>query len=119
MRDLDGRVLRMFGTAGRGPGELLYPYDVALLGDDTLLVAEFGNNRVQRLSLEDGTCRGLYGTLGNGPGELKTPWGVDVTEDHVVVLDSGNDRVQVVRKKTVKNPKRLKVPEPDGVEAVE
>ncbi|MHC4447076.1 MAG: hypothetical protein ACYSXF_04740 [Planctomycetota bacterium] len=40
---------------------------------------------------------GIYGRVGPRPGELQYPWGVDGTEDRVFVLDSGNNRVQVIR----------------------
>ncbi len=91
----DGDVLRVLGGPGRGPGELAYPYDVMVLRDGTLLVCEFGNNRVQRLSPE-GKPLGTLGRVGTRPGELQYPWGVDGTADDIFVLDSGNNRVQVI-----------------------
>ena len=94
--DRAGVVLRTIGSPGRGPGELLYPYDLVLLDDGSLLVCEFGNNRVQRLGA-DGTCRGLVGGEGPREGELRYPWGIDVVDDRVFVLDSGNNRVQVMK----------------------
>ena len=90
-----GRFLRSFGTAGRGPAQLAYPYDVMVLADGTLLVCEFGNNRVQHLSRE-GASQGLFGRVGTREGELRYPWGVDGAGGVVFVLDSGNNRVQVV-----------------------
>jgi len=59
-------------------------------------VAEFGNNRVQRF---DRQGRGLdvWGEPGRLPGQLAYPWGVALGRDRrVYVLDSGNNRVQVV-----------------------
>jgi sugar lactone lactonase YvrE/ABC-type Fe3+ transport system permease subunit len=94
--DPQGRPLRVLGEPGRGAGQLAYPYDVVVLDDGTLLVCEFGNNRLQRLSRQ-GECLGLYGRVGTGEGELRYPWGVDGVEGTVFVLDSGNNRVQVVR----------------------
>ncbi len=94
--DPQGRQLRVLGRPGRGAGELAYPYDVAMLEDGSLLVCEFGNNRIQHLA-SDGECRGLLGRVGAGDGELKYPWGVDAGGDSVFVLDSGNNRVQVIR----------------------
>jgi DNA-binding beta-propeller fold protein YncE/ABC-type Fe3+ transport system permease subunit len=93
--DPQGTPLRVLGGPGRGPGRLAYPYDVMVLRDGSLLVCEFGNNRLQRLSPE-GECLGLYGRLGTDEGELQYPWGVDGTEDAIFVVDSGNNRVQVV-----------------------
>ena len=91
-----GEPLRVFGQPGRGPGQLAYPYDVAVLDDGTLLVCEFGNNRVQHFDPE-GECLGLHGRVGTGDGELRYPWGVDVSGKAIFVLDSGNNRVQVLK----------------------
>ena len=93
--DPRGTPLRVLGGPGRGAGLLAYPYDVMVLDDGTLLVSEFGNNRLQRLSTE-GQCLGLYGRVGSGEGELRYPWGVDGTDERIFVLDSGNNRVQVI-----------------------
>jgi len=90
-----GDVQRMLGEAGRGPGELSYPYDLVVQPDGSVLVCEYGNNRVQHLSA-DGECLGLYGRGGMDAGELQYPWGLDATEDEVFILDSGNNRVQVI-----------------------
>jgi ABC-type Fe3+ transport system permease subunit/sugar lactone lactonase YvrE len=93
--DPRGTPLRVLGEPGRGAGQLAYPYDVMVLDDGSLLVCEFGNNRLQRLSAE-GQCLGLYGCVGTGEGELRYPWGVDGTDERIFVLDSGNNRVQVL-----------------------
>jgi DNA-binding beta-propeller fold protein YncE len=93
--NLRGEVLRMFGSAGREPGQLAYPYSIAVLPDDTLLVCEFGNNRIQRFNAA-GKSLGMYGRVGRDEGELQYPWAVAVTDDRVFVLDSGNNRVQVM-----------------------
>lgn len=94
--DAKGNVLRQFGEAGDDPGQMSYPYDLMLLADGTLLVCEFGNNRLQRFS-PDGEPLGIYGRLGFDRGELQYPWGVDGTDDIIFVLDSGNNRVQKFR----------------------
>jgi DNA-binding beta-propeller fold protein YncE len=93
--DPEGRPQRALGGPGRGAGLLAYPYDVMVLEDGTLLVSEFGNNRLQRFST-GGQCLGLYGRVGSGEGELRYPWGVDGTNEKIFVLDSGNNRVQVI-----------------------
>jgi len=95
--DPEGTTLRVLGGPGRGRGELSYPYDLMLLGDGSLLVCEFGNNRIQRLSPE-GECLGLFGRVGPREGQLQYPWGIDGTGELIFVLDSGNNRVQVIRR---------------------
>ena len=91
-----GEYLREFGTVGRGLGQLTYPYGLTILRDGSIVVAEFGNNRLQRFDAT-GKPLGIYGSIGRGPGQLQYPWGVAATPDRVFVLDSGNNRVQVIR----------------------
>jgi DNA-binding beta-propeller fold protein YncE len=96
---LEGELVRWFGSvqeAGDGPGQLKYPYGLALAGDGSALLAEFGNNRLQRIDLDSGACLGLFGVGGRGKGQLVTPWGVALIGDEAFVLDSGNNRVQVI-----------------------
>ena len=90
-------LLRILGTPGSGPGQLDYPYDVAVAPDGTLVVCEYGNQRVQRFSLE-GTSLGTWGRPGREPGELWNPWAVGVdSRGRVFVVDSNNHRLQRVR----------------------
>jgi len=93
---LTGRLIRSFGKAGTMPGEFHYPYGLAWLEDGTLLVTEFGNHRVQRVSAT-GEPIEMRGGAGAAPGRLRYPWDVDVAGAHVLVLDSGNNRIQVMR----------------------
>ena len=93
---LDGELVAWFGspdTADDLPGHFKYPYGLCLLGDGSAMIAEFGNNRVQRIDLATGASLGCYGTPGRGEGELVTPWGVAAVGDKIYVLDSGNNRV--------------------------
>lgn len=92
---LDGRLLDLIGSPGLAPGQLRYPYDLALLQDGTLLVCEYGNNRLQLFS-PDGKSLAVYGRPGRQLGELAYPWGVAVdTRRRVLVVDAGNNRIQV------------------------
>lgn len=94
----DGLVLGWVGHGvGRGPGQMQYPYGIELLGKGRLMVAEFGGNRVQEFDLTTGESLGVYGQAGRHEGELATPWGVAAIDGSVMVLDSGNNRVQVMR----------------------
>ncbi len=88
----EGLPRRVIGRPGRGPGELAYPYDVAVMADGTLLVCEFGNNRVQHFA-PDGRSLGMAGQPGAGPGQLHSPWGVVASPEAIFVLDSGNNRI--------------------------
>jgi hypothetical protein len=81
---------------GNAPGELRFPYNVDLLSDGTLVVCEYGNNRVQRFDA-DGRSLGTWGLAGRRPGELAYPWALVVGRgDRILIVDSGNNRVQVI-----------------------
>ncbi len=91
----DGEVIRIIGGVGRSPGSLHYPYDLVLLEDGSLLVSEFGSSRIQRFDPE-GRWLGAWGSHGHGPDQLNAPWSIDRMGDTVFILDSGNDRVQMI-----------------------
>lgn len=93
--DRDGKLLQTVGQFGQAPGDLNYPYDIDLLKDDTLLVCEYGNNRLQRFDLS-GQSLETWGTVGRKPGQLNRPWGAAGAEHRIYVVDSGNNRVQIV-----------------------
>jgi sugar lactone lactonase YvrE len=56
--DLEGKLLRAFGTRGSGPGQLTGPLDIVVHGD-TLVVLDSGNFRFELFDLE-GNFRGLW-----------------------------------------------------------
>jgi DNA-binding beta-propeller fold protein YncE len=107
---LDGSWRRDLGGAGREPGRFAYPYGVESLGDGTVLVAEFGNHRLQRISLADGRPLGAWGgpaasrdpasAAGPEPGRLLYPFavasGLGFGDGRVAVCDTGHDRVALV-----------------------
>lgn len=93
---LDGQLIGWFGnfeTPGDRLGEFRIPYGLHDLGDGTALIAEFGNNRVQRIDLASGIGLGAWGTPGRGDGELFSPWAVTTIGSTAYVLDTGNNRV--------------------------
>jgi len=97
---LDGRLIAWIGSpgdAGADQPAFRYPYGLASLSDGTILVAEFGNNRVQRVDPAGGRGLGVFGQTGTGRGMLLSPWGVAVMGSTVYVLDSMNSRVQSFR----------------------
>ena len=69
------------------------PFDVLALPDGSLLVSEFGANRIARVSA-DGFKVGSFGRTGIGPGELLGPqYLASDGQGHVYVSDHGNGRV--------------------------
>jgi len=91
----DGTWVRTIGGPGTEAGMFSYPYNLLLLDDGTVLVSEYGNSRVQHLD-RDGMSLGLYGSPGVESGYLKFPWAIAVSGGELFILDSGNNRVQVV-----------------------
>jgi len=92
----EGELVGWYGgrdRPGDKPGEFRYPYGLASMGDGTVLVCEFGNNRVQRIDLATGEGLGTWGRAGRGEGELAAPWAVGILGRTAYVVDSGNNRV--------------------------
>ncbi|MCP4592845.1 MAG: 6-bladed beta-propeller [bacterium] len=95
--DLEGRVLRVFGTMGRGPGELRYPYDLTVVDANTIMVCEYGNSRLQWFD-KQGQSLGVWGGEGRGLGNLWAPWSAEIgPKGRIYVVDSLNSRIQIVR----------------------
>ncbi len=96
---LDGELIAWYGGGasgqdpGQAPGEFNYPYGISILEDETLMVVEFGNSRVQRIDLATGKSLGIMGQRGRLKGELATPWASAVVGETLFVLDSGNNRL--------------------------
>ena len=65
---------RLWGTRGTEPGQMSYPYDLAIGPDDCLYVCEYGNHRVQKFTL-DGKPLGLWGGAGPRAGPAEQPLG--------------------------------------------
>ena len=89
------------GTAGENDGQFNTPYAVAfVLGHpEWIVTTEFTGHRVKISSILTGALVCKRGELGNGEGQFNHPWGVAVTADSsfVLVVDSDNHRVQVLR----------------------
>lgn len=87
-------LIDIWGSEGQDPGQFYYPYGLAMASDGSVVICEYGNQRLQRLAA-DGTWIATWGGPGFEPGQLYQPWGVVVdSQDRVHVLDSNNHRVQ-------------------------
>jgi DNA-binding beta-propeller fold protein YncE len=86
----------VIGSPGAAPGELESPRGLALDGDGDLLVADSGNNRIQKLS-PDGHPLAVWGgpNPGDGPRQFRQPCGVAAARDgSIYVADTWNHRIQ-------------------------
>ncbi len=72
-----------------------FPYGLTILDDGTALITEFGGNRIRCINLESGQTLWRYGIGGRSVGQLAQPWASGVMGDQLVILDSGNSRVQI------------------------
>jgi sugar lactone lactonase YvrE len=116
----DGEFRRAIGRPGTGEGQFAYPFGLVLeiggvavtaitephaasAGEGgqqrTIVVAEHGNHRVQRLDAETGAVLGVLGGLGAGGGRLKYPWALEPAGigarggQRFAVCDHGNARI--------------------------
>ena len=101
LRDGDlGTFLRAIGDGGASdlPGRFRFPYGVEADAEGDLIVAEFGNNRVQKIDPATGESLGIWGAFGPRPGRVRYPWALahDPARGRTAVVDSGNDRVQII-----------------------
>jgi ABC-type multidrug transport system ATPase subunit len=95
--DAQGGVVDMFGEEGEGPGQFIFPADVAQDPDGFLYVSEYGgNDRVQKFT-ETGAFIVQFGTVGTGPGQFQRASGLLWHEQSLFVADAINNRVQAFR----------------------
>lgn len=94
-------TLGVGGTAGSDDGHFSSPNGVAFDPiHNRILVADSGNDRVQIFdagSLSFVATLGVTGVAGTDGGHFFGPSGVamDIANDHIVVADTGNDRVEL------------------------
>jgi sugar lactone lactonase YvrE len=71
---------------------------IAIGVDDTLLVADFYNNRIQQFD-DEGRFIKAWGGKGNRLGQISGPTGVAVNHDgQIYIADWGNHRIQKLSK---------------------
>ena len=96
----DGKLLRMWGSEGRAPGQFIYPTDVAWDSNGHLFVSEYGDNdRIQVFDPSTSVPTFLYqfGKFGNGPGEFSRPQSMLIDHDLLYVTDACNHRLLVFK----------------------
>ena len=92
--DRDGHELERFGTNGNGPGQFIFPTDIALAPDGTRYVSEYGgNDRISKFSAK-WEYLGSFGGQGEGPATLRRPQTLGLDKDGTLwVADAGGHRI--------------------------
>ena len=97
--DKDGNCVRKIGSQGEEEGQFEQPAGVSYLNDKEILVADFGNDRIQHIDIQTGTVLRSFRQLGSGKGELNGPYDVCLDdEERIVITECGNHRIQVISK---------------------
>jgi sugar lactone lactonase YvrE len=83
-----------WGSTGSAEGEFTNPTGIEIDDSGDILVADFGNDRIQKFSA-DGTFLLTWGSTGSGAGQFNSPQGVAVGPGGVIyVADTFNNRIQ-------------------------
>lgn len=96
--DTGGHLLKVVGSGqGAGPGQLNFPYGVALDPFGRLFVADDLNQRVVRFSAAPNyPYVGRWGSYGTAAGQLAFPRGIaSDSAGNVYVANTGDDRIDV------------------------
>ena len=97
--DENGNCFRKSTGEGSNTGQFQYPDGISFLNVNEVLIADYSNNRIQRLNIQTGTVTKSYGKKGKEKGEFGRPINVTVDDkERIVVTERGNDRIQVMSK---------------------
>jgi DNA-binding beta-propeller fold protein YncE len=97
--DTGGHLLASIGAGqGAGPGQLNFPYGVAIDPQGRVFVADDMNQRIVRYSTPATKYqyKARWGSYGTGPGQLAYPRGAATNNaGELFVANTGNDRIDV------------------------
>ena len=97
--DKDANCVRKIGSQGKEPGQFEEPTGVSYLNEKEILVADYGNDRIQQIDIQTRTVVKICGKRGSGKGELNCPHDVCLDDDErIIVTEHGNHRIQVMSK---------------------
>lgn len=92
--DLNGNVVKSWGSQGTGNGLFNNPMGVGLDSSGNVYVSDYGNNRIQKFN-SSGTYVSKWGTAGTGNSQFQGPSGLCLnSSNYVFVADTMNSRIQ-------------------------
>lgn len=93
----DGREIRRWGSSGNGPGQFVYPTDIAFDELGRVFVSEYGDH--DRIQVFDQAGNYLYefGSFGDGDGQFRRPQSMIIRDGLVYVTDACNHRIVVFK----------------------
>ena len=89
--------VRRWGSMGKGPGQFIYPTDVAFDEKGHIFVSEYGDNDRIQVFDRQGNFLYTFGKPGRGPGELARPQSMVIDDGLVYVTDATNHRIAVFK----------------------
>lgn len=92
-----GRLVKNWGSIGTGPGEFIFPTDVAFDAKGRVFVSEYGDH--DRIQVFDQEGRYLYeiGSFGQGDGQFARPESMVIEGDMIYLTDACNHRIVVFK----------------------
>ncbi|CAH1792043.1 unnamed protein product [Owenia fusiformis] len=95
----EGRVLKTIGGKGAEPGKFYQPTFISVMEDDSIIVSDAGNKRIQILDSDGKFVRFLASKRGSHQALFKRPSGVAVDQfGHILVADCENNIIKVFHK---------------------
>ena len=92
-----GELLRQWGSRGTGPGQFIYPTDIAFDAKGNVFVSEYGDNDRIQVFDRDGKFLYQFGKFGNADGEFSRPQSMLIDGDNLYITDACNHRLLVFK----------------------
>lgn len=91
----DGTEVRRFGKPGMGPGEFIFPTDIAFDASGNVYVSEYGDHDRIQVFAPSGEYLREIGSFGTGDGQFVRPQSMVIDGDTLYVADACNHRIAV------------------------
>ena len=87
-----GKVVNVIGKEN---GFLKLPAGIAFNKQGHLLISDRGSHCVWEVTVGGDLVRKIGGSHGSSPGQINFPYGVVVSDDYIIVSESGNSRISI------------------------